>query len=161
MLTAALGKLWDCIIYPIVIIVFSFCSSLDGLLQNCSRKLNLHLIQDSIYGAARAPGIFERLLSSTLTLDKKVKLIQIRNTRFSASSATRETFPTQPLHQHHHYQWASAAHCSVHKQHAYIHFSLPRLAAVQEGSEKAVGSERSVWTQSQPAALAEPHVGQH
>lgn len=146
MLTAAPGKLWDCIIYPIVIIVFSFCSSLDGLLQNCSRKLNLHLIQDSIYGAAQAPGIFERLLSSTLSLDKKVKLIQIRNTRFSASSATQDTSPTQSLHQHYHYQWASAAHCPVYKQHTYIHFSLPSLAAVQEGSEKAVGSERLVWT---------------
>lgn len=79
MLTAVLGKLWDCIIYPIVIMVFSFCSFLDGLLQKRSRKLNLHLIQESIYGAVQAPGIFERLLSYTLSLDKKVKLIQIRN----------------------------------------------------------------------------------
>lgn len=115
MLTAVLGKLWDCIIYPIVIMVFSFCSFLDGLLQKRSRKLNLHLIQESIYGAVQAPGIFERLLSYALSLDKKVKLIQIRNIHFSASSATLETFSTQPLHQHH-YQWAAAAHCPVHKQ---------------------------------------------
>lgn len=51
-----LEKLWDCIIYPIVM-VFSCCSSLDGLLQKCSRKLDLHLIWESIYGAVQAPGI--------------------------------------------------------------------------------------------------------
>lgn len=117
MLTAVLEKLWDCIIYPIVIMVFSFCSSLDGLLQKCSRKLNLHSIQESIYGAVQAPGIFERLLSYTPSLDKNVKLIQIRNIHFSASSATLETFSTQCLHRHYHYQWASAAHRSLHEQH--------------------------------------------
>lgn len=116
MLTAVLEKWWDCIIYLIVIMVFSFCSSLDGLLQKCSRKLNLHLIEESIYGAVQAPGIFERLLSSTPSPDKKVKLIQIRNIHFSASSATLETFSTECLHRHHHYRWASAARCPLPKE---------------------------------------------
>lgn len=116
MLTAVLEKLWDCIIYPIVIMVFSFCSSLDGLLQKCSRKLNLHLIQESIYGAVQAPGISERLLSCTPSPDEKVKRIQIRDIHFSASSATLETFSTQHLHRHCRYQWASAPHCPLPKQ---------------------------------------------
>lgn len=78
--------------------VCSSCSSLDGLLQKCSRKLHFHLARGSICGAARAPSIPETLLSC---LDKKVKLIQIKNIKrfFPASSATLGTFPAPHLHQ--------------------------------------------------------------
>lgn len=91
-------KRWGCVIPPIVIMVCSSCSSLDGLLQKCSRKLHFHLARGSICGVARAPSIPETLLSC---LDKKVKLIQIKNIKrfFPASSATLGTFPAPHLHQ--------------------------------------------------------------
>lgn len=130
-----LEKRWGCVISPIVIMVCSFCSSLDGLLQKCSRKLNFHLTQASICGAAQAPSISERLLNC---LDKKVKLIQIRNIHFfPASSATLETFPSPCLHRHYGYPQSSAAHCPLYKQPIKAQVGTLSPAAVQERRGKA------------------------
>lgn len=119
--------------------VCSFCSSSDGLLQKCSRKLNFHLIQESICGAAQAPSISETLFNC---LDKKVKLIQIRNINFfPASSATLETFSTSCLHQHYGYRQSPAAHCPRYKQPIKAQAGTLSPAAVQERRGKA-GSNR-------------------
>lgn len=108
-----LEKRWGCIISPIVIVVCSFCFSLDGLLQECSRKLNFHLTQASICVLLRLQR-FGDILSCP---DKKVKLVQMRNIHFfPASSATPETFSAPCLHHHYGYPESSAAHCALHKQ---------------------------------------------